>query len=185
MCLGVFYGFSSIDNLIYIHVRGRIQEGWGVYPPHTHRDKSSSPRREFSRSLALGIGQIPPFSFPAREEPTHTRHWGKGSPALERPSRPPPLFMGWVTKKKPKTTLLTYDPILLSCVAGWLVGVHTPPHPPPSGRERRQKGKNLPKTKSPESLARSLQHSSTTYSGQVDTSPLVISSEYSLHFSFS
>jgi hypothetical protein len=108
----------------------------GVCTHHTH--KSSSPRREFSRSLALGIGQIPPFSFPAREEPTHTRHWGKGSSTVERPSRPPPLFMGWVTKKKPKTTLLTYDPIPLSCVAGWLVGVHTPPTQPPSGRDAKR-----------------------------------------------
>jgi hypothetical protein len=152
---------------------------------HTHTHTSPPPPGESSRvHWPLGLAKSPLSPFP-RGRSQHTHAIGeKAAAALERPSRPPPLFMGWVTKKKPKTTLLTYDPIPLSCVAGWLVGVHTPPTQPPSGRDaKREKISPRP------SLRRvSLGRSSTAVLLTPVKSthpPLVISSEYSLHFSFS
>ena len=148
------------------------------HPEYTRHTKSSSPRREFSRSLALGIGQIHPYSYPAREEPTHTRHWGKGSTGAHRDH--PHFLWGVCVSRvmylakggKEAKTLLTYDPILQNPSNGGCAQ-----HPPTSLRcsERRApKGKNLPKTKSPESLAPAL--------APVKSTSLVISSESLLFF---
>jgi hypothetical protein len=113
-----------------------------VYPPHT---QVLLPPARVLAFIGPWDWPNPPFLL-SREggANTHTP-LGKRQPStVERPSRPPPLFMGWVTKKKPKTTLLTYDPIPLSCVAGWLVGVHTPPHPPNLPPVETPKGKKSP-----------------------------------------
>jgi hypothetical protein len=146
LCVCVFGGILWVffNRQFDIYSRSSFEGAYkkaGVCTHHTH--KSSSPRREFSRSLALGIGQIPPFSFPAREEPTHTRHWGKGSPALWSAHRDHPHFLwGGLRKRSPR---LLYWPMTPSPSLAWLAGwwVCTP-HPPNLPPVETPKGKKSP-----------------------------------------
>jgi hypothetical protein len=138
---GILWVFFNRQFDIYSRSRAHTRRLGCVPTTHT----SPPPPGESSRvHWPLGLAKSPLSPFP-RGRSQHTHAIGeKAAAALERPSRPPPLFMGWVTKKKPKTTLLTYDPIPLSCVAGWLVGVHTPPHPPNLPPVETPKGKKSP-----------------------------------------
>ena len=175
VCFGVFYGFLQY-NLIYSRSRAHAR-GWGVYPPH--HPVSTQVLLPPARVLAF-IGPWdwpnPPFLL-SREGGANT-HTPLGKRQHWRPSRPPPLFMGCMRYAcmrggKEAKTLLTYDPIPLC-----LVGVHnTPPTSLRCRTRRAPKGKNLPKTKSPESLAPAL--------APVKSTSLVISSESLLFLSLS